>query len=94
LLAADRVDERELPLTHDMLSIILGVRRAGVTDTLSRLERSGALKKARGTIEILDRRVLERRACECYRVITAEYRRLVEAGRHDHVIEQALWAAE
>jgi CRP-like cAMP-binding protein len=94
LLAADRVDEPELPLTHDMLSMILGVRRAGVTNTLSDLERAGALRKGRGTIEILERKVLERRTCECYHIISAEYRRLVGAGCYEHVIEPSSWAAE
>jgi CRP-like cAMP-binding protein len=94
LLAVDRLDASELPLTHDMLSMILGVRRAGITDALSGLERAGALRKRRGTIDIVDRRVLEQRTCECYRIITAEYRRLIEAGCHEHVIGPATRMAE
>jgi CRP-like cAMP-binding protein len=43
LLAADRLDEKMIPLTHDQLAMILGVRRAGVTTTLSVLEEAGAI---------------------------------------------------
>jgi CRP-like cAMP-binding protein len=87
LLASDRLDEHVIPLTHEMLSMILGVRRAGVTETLSHLERVGAVKKARGAIEIVDRAILEQRTCECYRIITSEYRHLINSGQHEHVIE-------
>jgi CRP-like cAMP-binding protein len=87
LLASDRLDDTVIPLTHDNLSMILGVRRAGVTTTLSDLERAGATKRARGAIEIVDRSALERRACECYRIIASEYMRLTHLGSHQHLIE-------
>jgi hypothetical protein len=63
-------------LTHELLSITLGVRRAGVTVALARLEERGALRRSRGAIEILNRDILEQGTCECYRIIAAEYRRL------------------
>jgi CRP-like cAMP-binding protein len=76
LLACDRLDDNTIPLTHDLLSIALGVRRAGVTTALADLEATGALRRSRGVIEILDRDILEQETCECYRIIAVEYRRL------------------
>jgi CRP-like cAMP-binding protein len=86
LLASDRLDEKSIPLTHDQLSMILGVRRAGVTTALADLEQTGAVIKARGAIEIADRAILERRTCECYRVIATEYRRMTDSGCYQHTI--------
>jgi len=59
LLAADRVDGNELPLTHEFLAIMLGVRRSGVTVALQGLERTGLIAHKRGVITILDREALE-----------------------------------
>jgi CRP-like cAMP-binding protein len=87
LLAADRLDETSIPLTHAQLSMILGVRRAGVTTALSRLERVGAVAKTRGSVVIADRALLESQSCECYRIIAAEYKRLGGASLFRHVLE-------
>lgn len=86
LLASDRLDDSLVPLTHDMLSMILGVRRAGVTAALAHLEDLGAIKKARGAIEVIDRQTIERRTCECYSLIASEYRRLTSSVSYEHVI--------
>jgi CRP-like cAMP-binding protein len=85
LLASDRLDETTIPITHDQLSMILGVRRAGVTITLSNLEDDGAVIKTRGAIKIADRAILEKQTCECYRVIASEYKRItsLDAFQHD-----------
>ena len=80
LLACERLDDSIIPLTHELLSMTLGVRRAGVTMALARLEEKGALRRSRGAIEILDRGILEQGTCECYRIIAAEYRRLTVAA--------------
>ena len=58
LMAADRV-EGELALTHEFLSIMLGVRRSGVTTALQELERTGLIAHRRGFVTILDREGLE-----------------------------------
>jgi CRP-like cAMP-binding protein len=78
LLARDRLDDDIIPLTHELFSMMLGVRRAGITTALAELERTGAVRKWRGAVEIMDRALLEQRACECYRIIATEYRRLVD----------------
>jgi CRP-like cAMP-binding protein len=86
LLAADRLDDMLIPITHEMLSINLGVRRAGVTTLLGRLQRSGAIAMSRASCRILDRAALARRACECHAIIAAEYRALGERRAHAHVL--------
>jgi CRP-like cAMP-binding protein len=76
LMAQDRTGKGELPLTHELLSIMLGVRRPGVTVALKLLEEAGLLQARRGIISIIDRRELERLADHTYGVAEAEYRRL------------------
>jgi CRP-like cAMP-binding protein len=85
LLASDRLDESSIPLTHDQLSMILGVRRASVTVALLDLEHLGAVTKARGAIEIADRAILQNKACECYRIIASEYQHIAYSGSYEHV---------
>jgi len=89
LLAADRLDDRVIPVTHDMLSVILGVRRASITTTLAELEQTGGLARQRGSIEVRDHAALERRACECYQIIASEYGHLHRSGLHEHRIPAA-----
>jgi CRP-like cAMP-binding protein len=55
LMAHDRLDGDEIPLTHEFLSLMLGVRRAGVTVALNYLEHRGVIRMSRGQIVITDR---------------------------------------
>ncbi len=59
-MADDRLDGGELPLTHEFLAMMLGVRRPGVTLALQELERQGAIATKRGTISLIDREGLEK----------------------------------
>ncbi len=59
LMAHDRVDGDEILLTHEFLSTMLGVRRAGVTEALNVLEDAGHVRSQRGIISIIDRAGLE-----------------------------------
>ena len=77
LMTRDRVDTDEVPLTHEYLAIMLGVRRASVTEVLRPLSESGLLSNSRGAITILDRSGLESLACECYRKVKDEFDRLL-----------------
>jgi CRP-like cAMP-binding protein len=77
LLCLDRASGHELLLTHEQIAHLLGVRREGVTEAASRLQRQGLIRYARGHIEVLDRQGLERSTCECYGVIKTEYDRLL-----------------
>jgi CRP-like cAMP-binding protein len=76
LMTQDRVGSNVLPLTHEFLAIMLGVRRASVTEVLRPIQKRGLIRNGRGTIEILDRSGLENLACECYQAVNAEFARL------------------
>lgn len=86
LFAHDRVEGNEIALTHQFLGRALGVRRAGVTTAMGRLEEAGMIHRGRGRIMILDRASLERETCDCYRAIRSEYNRIT----CDSVSEPAL----
>ena len=68
LMASDRIGCDVLPLTQEFLAAMLGVRRSGVSEAMSELQRSGLIRYRRGQITILDRPGLEKTACECYRL--------------------------
>jgi CRP-like cAMP-binding protein len=59
LMADDRIDGGELPLTHKFLAIMLGAPRPGVTLTVQALERQGLISAKRGAIGIINRKGLE-----------------------------------
>lgn len=77
LMSHDRRRGDELPLTHDFLSMMLGCRRAGVTEAAVVLQAEGLIKYHRGRITVTDREGLEGFACECYPIIKAEFDRLM-----------------
>jgi CRP-like cAMP-binding protein len=69
LLTCHRIGSAQVPLTHEFMSMMLAVRRAGVTVAAGSLERAGFIRSHRGIINIPDRERLEEAACECYRLI-------------------------
>jgi CRP-like cAMP-binding protein len=77
LMSHDRVGRDEFVLSQEFLAQMLGVRRATVSEAVSPLRAEGLVDYQRATMTILDRPGLEQRACECYRIIQAEHRRLV-----------------
>jgi CRP-like cAMP-binding protein len=60
LMADDRVEGGKLPLTHEFLAMMLGVRRPGVTVAVQLLERKGLIERQRASIVIIDRKALEK----------------------------------
>jgi CRP-like cAMP-binding protein len=62
LMAHERVEGDDLPITHEALSTMLGVRRSGITVVASGLQDAGFVRVSRGRITILDRPGLERQA--------------------------------
>lgn len=77
LMCNDRLESGQIELTHDFLSMMLAVRRAGVTVTLQALEETGAIRTARGVITIVNRARLEEIAGASYGRPEAEYARLI-----------------
>jgi len=69
LQARDRSDSNLLPLTHELLSEMLGVQRTTVTLIARELQSEGLIRYRRGRVEITDRDGLEKKACECYEVV-------------------------
>lgn len=69
LMAHDRCQQDEFPMTHEFLSLMLGVRRAGITITAGALQRAGLIRYERGRIDVTDRPGLESVACECYDIV-------------------------
>jgi CRP-like cAMP-binding protein len=78
LLVCDRVESNELPLTHEFISKMLGVRRAGVTEAANSLQQAGVIRYTRGRITILNREELEAASCSCYGIIKGEFARLLD----------------
>src|SRR4051812_40406139 len=77
LMSRDRLGSDDIRLTHEYLAIMLGSRRASVTDVLGPLQEAGLVSSQRGLIGILDGAGLEARSCECYAVVRDEYDRLL-----------------
>jgi CRP-like cAMP-binding protein len=81
LLVYDRVESNQLPLTHEFMAQMLGVRRAGVTEAANTLQQAGLIRYTRGKITILNRQELEAASCECYKIINGEFTRLLNTER-------------
>ena len=76
LMAHDRIDGDDLPLTHEFLALMLAVRRPGVTEALDVLEKDGFIRRRRAIISVVDRGGLEERSNGAYGVPEAEFQRL------------------
>ncbi|PKO60670.1 MAG: Crp/Fnr family transcriptional regulator [Betaproteobacteria bacterium HGW-Betaproteobacteria-18] len=77
LLTQDRLPERELVMTQELVASMLGVRRESVTEAAGNLQSQGYIRYRRGHIGVLDRAGLEKHACECYGVVKKELNRLL-----------------
>jgi CRP-like cAMP-binding protein len=77
LMAQDRIQSDVLPLTHEFLSLMLGVRRPGVSVALKTLRERGLISYLRGEITIKDRKGMARVAGDAYGTPESEYRRLI-----------------
>jgi CRP-like cAMP-binding protein len=78
LMSQDRVDSETVPLTHEFLGLMLGVRRASVSEVLQPLQTRGWIRSQRGHIAVLNRKGLETGSCECYRLIAKQYADVVK----------------
>jgi CRP-like cAMP-binding protein len=66
LMVHDRVSRDDFPLTHEFAALMLGVRRASVTQAASMLRQAGAIDYKVGEVTVCDRKVLEAVTCGCY----------------------------
>ncbi|WP_119681910.1 Crp/Fnr family transcriptional regulator [Indioceanicola profundi] len=78
LMMHDRVHADRMPITHEFMAMMLGVRRAGVTVAVNTLVNSGAILHERGAITMLNRARLEGASCECYEAIRQEVDRVLD----------------
>jgi Mn-dependent DtxR family transcriptional regulator len=76
-MAHDRTGDKTLPLTHEFLALMLGVRRPGVTEALQSLKRQKLIETGRNQIVVFNRNGIEKMAGASYGVPEKEYRRLI-----------------
>jgi CRP-like cAMP-binding protein len=65
----DLVESDTLPLTHEIISNMLGAERAHTSRTAKALQNNRLITYTPGSITILDRQGLEATSCECYQVV-------------------------
>lgn len=83
LMTHDRMRDDQLDVTHEFFSVMLGVRRPGVTISLRRLETEGLIALRRGRTLVLDREGLVRRANGLYGAPEVESERLFGIWRRE-----------
>ncbi len=77
LMAHDRSEGDRFPLTQEFASLMLGVRRAGVSVAAGILQKAGVIAYERGCVTVLDRPGLEAAACGCYGTVRRQFARLL-----------------
>ncbi len=68
LVTRDRLRSESFYLTHQFLSLMIGVRRVGVTAAAGNLARRKLISYRRGNVRILNSRGLQAASCSCYEV--------------------------
>jgi CRP-like cAMP-binding protein len=69
LMTQDRINSGSLPITHDFLATMLGTDRPSVSLAARVLQKKKLIEYIRGAVKIVNRKALEKSACECYAVI-------------------------
>jgi len=82
LMCEDRLSSKHIPLTHEFLSIMLGVQRSGVTIAMGELENSGVIRADRGLVHVLDRKALIKLTNGSYGLAEAQYEHLFRQSTH------------
>lgn len=75
LMTADRAHASTFRITHEFLAYMLGVRRVGITEAATALQKRGLISYTRGIVNVLDRKGLESASCGCYRSDLNTYQR-------------------
>lgn len=79
LTLQDRIGTAELPVTHELLADMLGVRRAYLTEVLGRMQREGLIGIGHGRITLPDRARAEAGACECHATVRRHFEEVMGA---------------
>lgn len=82
LMCHDRSDHEHLPVTHDTLAVLMGVRRPSITNAMHTLEGKMLIRSTRGDATIIDRLGLEKVAADFYGGPEKEYERLGVISNH------------
>jgi CRP-like cAMP-binding protein len=69
LIAQDRLDSAIIPITHEFLATMLGSDRPSVSVAIEKLQKKQVVSSRRGVLKVLNRKLLEKAACECYQAI-------------------------
>ena len=85
LMCSDRIHSLTMPMTHEFLASMLGVRRVGVTQTAADLQKAGLIQYHRGVLTIIDRQGLEDHVCECYHLDHARLTSLINNGSYGSI---------
>ncbi|WP_416139635.1 Crp/Fnr family transcriptional regulator [Halomonas sp. HK25] len=80
LMTQDRAHSDQMHLTHELLAMMLGVRRAGITLAAMALQARRLISYHRGAITIVDRAGLIEVSCGCYLADRSLYRRVITEG--------------
>jgi CRP-like cAMP-binding protein len=78
LMTHDRVFTDEFTLTHEFLSMMLGVTRPSVTIVAGQLQQAGLITYRHGHVTVLDRSGLEAGSCECYGIVSKYFDRFLQ----------------
>ena len=77
--ASDRAKNSELPLTRDILAMMIGSTRPAVSIVTGTLQTAGLIRAVRGKVTILNHTEMEEAACECYHIIKQEFDRYLQS---------------
>jgi len=81
LMLLDCQVSNEVPLTHEHIAELMGVRRESVTEAARKLQIAGCIRHHRGHISVIDRAGLRARSCECYEIVRREAERLLQMSQ-------------
>lgn len=79
LTLQDRLGTPDLPVTHEVLADMLGVRRAYLTEVLGRLRRDGLIEIGHRRLSLPDRKRAEAAACECHAAVRRHFSEVIGA---------------
>lgn len=82
LLTLDRKEGEVLTMTKQLIANMLGTDGKKMREGAHELQKAGLIQYSKGCITVLDRKGLEKRSCECYRVVEDEYARLLPSRTH------------